>query len=651
MCGIAGVLYSDPFRTPDPDVLKKMADAIAHRGPDGEGFFRAGNVGLVHRRLAIIDLAGGQQPISNEDDSLQVVFNGEIYNYQELRIGLERKGHHFRTNSDTEVLVHLYEEHGPDMCRLLRGMFAFALWNVKTRQLLLARDHVGQKPLYVYRDSQKLVFGSELKALLAHPDIRRELNPAAVEDYLTFGFVPGRASIFGHVQKLPAGHWQLVSADQLDTAPQRYWQLSFESPHSRPIADWKDCVNESLRDSVRAHLIADVPVGAFLSGGLDSSCIVATASELRSDPLQTFSIGFHESEYNELPHAASVARKFGCQHVEEVVTAEVIGDLDDLVFLYDEPFADTSAISTIAVSRVAARHVRVALSGDGGDELFAGYRRYTHDLKEAGLRELLPNWLRSSLLRRMAAVWPKLDWLPRPLRIQTLLQNLSTEPEVAYANTVSICRAHLRQQLLNPDFMMEHADHRPEQIVESAFLSGKRDVLSGMLAADTGVLLPDDFLTKVDRASMGFGLEVRPPLIDWQLMELAASMPSDLKIRHGSGKWLLKEIFEPRLPDRLVHRRKQGFELPIDEWLRGPLKDQFHQTVLSPDSGLAAFINVPFAAQLYRAHCSGRGRYGQVLWSLLVLGRWLKAWGSSGLPERPLAIQKRESRLSRQVHV
>lgn len=634
MCGVAGVLYADPLRSADPSVLKQMGDAIAHRGPDGAGIFRSSNVGLVHRRLAIIDLAGGQQPIANEDESLQVVFNGEIYNYRELRSDLELQGHVFRTNSDTEVLVHLFEEYGPQMCSHLRGMFAFALWNTRSRQLFLARDHLGQKPLYVYRDHEKLLFGSELKAILAHPNVDRSISPEAVEDYLTFGFIPGERSIFGRIQRLRAGHWLVVSAGQLNSAPQRYWQLSFDQVQSGTADEWHDRVKSGIRESVAAHLVADVPVGAFLSGGLDSSAIVATVASLQSEPVRTFSIGFQEKQFSELPYAEAVARHFGCVHTEEIVTPEAARDLDDLVFLYDEPFADASAIPTMAVSRLASRHVKVALSGDGGDELFGGYSRYAHDLQEASLRHQLPQWLRRSLLHRLAAVWPKFDWLPRPLRLQTLLQNLSADPAAAYANTVSACRRSMRAKLMNGDLVRSLVDHHPERAIEKPFSAGHRDALSGMLAADTDVLLPDDFLTKVDRASMGFGLEVRPPLIDWTLMELAASMPSDLKIRDGSTKWILKSIFSTRLPDQLAHRRKQGFELPIDAWLRGPLQDQVRQLVLDPAAPIARFINVTTAQRLFRAHLAKRGRHGQLLWSLLVLARWLQAWGSGTTPVR-----------------
>lgn len=628
MCGITGVLYSDRHRAAERGVLQAMGDAIAHRGPDGEGFFKANNVGLVHRRLAIIDLAGGDQPIANEDESVQVVFNGEIYNYPELKASLEAKGHVFRTNSDTEVLVHLYEDHGADLVKHLRGMFAFALWDARKRSLLLARDHLGQKPLFVYRDNEKLLFGSELKAILAHPNVDRTIAPEAVEDYLTFGVIPGERCIFNRMFRLPAGHYLQIDDANSDAKPQRYWQLSYDNEVALSDDDWKQKIEDKIRESVKAHLIADVPVGAFLSGGLDSSAIVASLSDIIDEPLQTFSIGFQEKEFSELPYAEAVARHFGTNHREEIVTPDAVRDFDDLVHFYDEPFADASAIPTMAVARMAAKHVKVCLSGDGGDEAFGGYARYGHDLQEAKIRDAIPRFIRRAAFAPMAAIWPKADWLPRPLRLKSLLQNLSLDPEAAYANTLSACRIGMRARLLNPAFHKSLSNHRPEAFAEQAFLSGNRDALSGMLAADTNFFLPDDFLTKVDRASMAYGLEVRPPFIDYELMEMAASMPSHLKVRNGSKKWILKEIYEARLPNKLAHRRKQGFELPIDGWLRGPLRDQVEEVVLKKGAPISQYISTDAAEKMFRSHRNQTGRFGQILWSLLVLGRWLDQYGN-----------------------
>jgi asparagine synthase (glutamine-hydrolysing) len=627
MCGIAGVLYADPARPVDPAVLKAMGDAIAHRGPDAEGFWTDPGLGLVHRRLSIIDLSGGDQPIGNEDGSVQVVFNGEIYNYLELRAGLEARGHRFRTRSDTEVLVHLYEEDGDRLVERLRGMFTFALWDRRRRRLVLARDRLGIKPLYLYRDAEKLVFGSELKAVLAHPGVARDLDAAALEDYLTFGMVPGARSIFRSAEKLPPAHVLTVSPGDWGGAPRRYWQLRID-PDDRPSAeDWQEAVRAKLNETVRAHLMADVPLGAFLSGGVDSSVVVADAAGQAGEPIQTFSIGFREEAFSELPYARQVAERFGTRHREEIVTPDAVELLDELTHYYDEPFADSSAIPTFLVARLASRSVKVVLSGDGGDEAFGGYARYAHDLKEAALRRVLPRWFRRLALGPLARVWPKADWLPRPLRAKTLLTNLSLEAGAAYANTLTLCRPPLRRRLLAPDLAASLNGHEPEACVRQAYGEApSQDPLGGMIAADVATLLPDDFLVKVDRASMAHGLEVRPPLLDHELLELAARIPSRWKVHKGETKWVLKQAYSRQLPPEALWRPKQGFEIPIDSWLRGPLRPMFEGVVLDQHGKVAGLIDQTAARKLFRAHCAGVGRHGNVLWSLLVLARWAERY-------------------------
>jgi asparagine synthase (glutamine-hydrolysing) len=599
-----------------------MGAAIAHRGPDGEGQWVEPGVGLVHRRLSIIDLAGGSQPLGNEDDSIQVVFNGEIYNFQSLRADLERRGHRFRTRSDTEVLVHLYEEHGEDLASRLRGMFAFALWDRKARSLLLARDRFGIKPLYIYRDEEKFLFGSELKAILTHPGVPRVVSPEALEDYLAFAAVPGPRSIFCGCEKLPPAHVLTVRADELRRLPRRYWSLRVEPDHRPSPQEWQEAIRAKVDEAVRLHLIADVPVGALLSGGLDSSIVVACGSSGATAPLQTFSIGFLEEEFSELPFAREIANRFGTRHTEEIVTSDAVPLLDDLTYYYDEPFADPSALPTFLVSRLAGRQVKVALSGDGGDEAFGGYRRYAHDLKEAAVRRWLPRLARRWAIGPLARLWPKADWLPRPLRAKTLLTNLSLDAPAAYANTLSLCRPPLRRKLLAPVTAALNG-YRPEQRIEDDYAAARPDdPLGGMLSADVGTLLPDDFLVKVDRASMANGLEVRPPLLDHELMELAARIPSALKVHGGQTKWLLKQAYRKVLSDPIVYRPKQGFELPIDAWLRGPLRPMFESSVLASTARVRELVDQSTARRLYRAHLSGVGRHGGVLWSLMVLARW-----------------------------
>lgn len=623
MCGIAGVLYADPNRQVDRAVLEAMGARIAHRGPDAEGFWTEPGIGLVHRRLSIIDLADGGQPIGNEDGSLQVIFNGEIYNFMDLRARLQAKGHHFRTRSDTEVLVHLYEEEGESLVDHLRGMFTFALWDRNRRQLLLGRDRLGIKPLYIYRDGEKLVFASELKAVLAHPGIERTLDLAALEDYFTFGMIPGSRSIFKKCEKLPPAHVLTVRAGRLQEASRCYWRLCFEPDHERSVADWQEALSAKIEESVKLHLIADVPVGAFLSGGVDSSVVVAACAEAGHGGLQTFSIGFEEEAFSELPHARQISQRFGTRHHEEIVRPDAVHLLEELTHFYDEPFGDSSAIPTFLVSQLASRSVKVVLSGDGGDEAFGGYARYAHDLSEAALRRYLPAWLRRSALQPLARIWPKADWLPRPLRAKTLLTNLALDAGSAYANTISLCRPPLRRRLFAPDLAAEMNGHEPEEIVRRNYAAAPAgDALGGMIAGDVATLLPDDYLVKVDRASMAHGLEVRPPLLDHELLQLAVRIPSAWKIRKGESKWILKQAYRRRLPAGVLERRKQGFEMPIDTWLRGPLRQMFESAVLERTARVGTLVDQSTARRLYQAHLRGSGRHGAVLWLLLVLARW-----------------------------
>jgi asparagine synthase (glutamine-hydrolysing) len=622
MCGIAGVLYSDSARLVARGVLEGMARAIAHRGPDGEGLFAEPGVGLVHRRLAIIDLATGGQPLGNEDGSVQVVFNGEIYNFEELRRSLVRRGHLFRTRSDTEVLVHLYEDHGADLVRHLRGMFAFAIWDRRLRRLVLARDRIGIKPLYILRDAEKFVFGSEIKAILAHPDVRREIDPVALDAYLACGVVPAPRSIFRDVEKLPPAHVLTVSADRLATSPRRYWQLAFEPNPRLTPGEWQERIRAKVGEAVGLALVSDVPVGAFLSGGIDSSVVVASACR-RAGGLETFSIGLEDPRSSELPFASLVAQRYGTRHAEDVVTPDAARALDVLVHHYDEPFADSSAVPTFLVSRLARHRVKVVLSGDGGDELFGGYTRYSHDLMEAALRSHLPRWIRRRLIGPAAGLWPRIDWLPRPLRAKTLLTNLALEPDAAYANSISTCRLPLRRRLLAADLRLMMNGHEALEAVRRGYRTAPDgDPLSAMIAADIEMLLPDDYLVKVDRASMANGLEVRPPLLDHELLEMAASIPSEWKIRGGHTKWILKRAFAGDLPEATTTRAKQGFEVPVGTWIRGPLRGLFQETVLTPGRPVEGLIDQGAARQTFSAHVRGTSDHGSVLWSLLVLGRW-----------------------------
>lgn len=626
MCGLTGILFADKHRLVDENVLRSVANQIAHRGPDAYGSYAQNGVGLAHLRLSIIDLEGGDQPIGNEDGSVQIVFNGEIYNYQELRSRLISRGHTFKTQSDTEVLVHLYEENGPGFVRELRGMFAFALWDSKRERMILGRDRVGQKPLYYYQDHEKLVFASELKAILAYPGIPRELNLEALEDYLTFGVVPGHQSIFNNIHKLRPAEFLVIDRRKWRAQNVNYWRLLTDSDDSLSEKQWIQEIREKLHETVKTHRISDVPVGAFLSGGLDSSAVTAALATTSAEQLTTFSIGFQEKEFSELEYARKISERYGTKHIEEIVSPEAATSLTDLVKYYDEPFADHSAIPTMHVARLASQHVKVVLSGDGGDEAFGGYSRYAHDLKEARIRRFLPWPVRNYLLSPLANLWPKMDWLPRFLRLKTALTNLSMDGGQAYANTISIFRNPIRRRLFHPDIQAALSGYTPETQIWRGYGVPGGDALKGMTSADIHMLLPDDYLTKVDRASMAYGLEVRPPLVDHEFLELAARIPSSLKIKHGKTKWIFKKMCEGWLPDEIIHRPKQGFEIPIDQWLRGPLREVFEETVLSPGAYVSRYLDVELIRKLYHAHLRKIGNNGVMLWSLLVLGVWMETY-------------------------
>ena len=622
MCGIAGVLYRDTSRTIDTVSLTAMASALAHRGPDAAGYFTAPGVALAHRRLAIIDQERGDQPLANEDGTVIVAFNGEIYNHAGLRDGLMRRGHRFHSRSDTEVLVHLYEEDGEDLVQHLRGMFAFALWDANSKRLVLARDRVGIKPLYVYRDADRVLFGSEIKAILAHPEVPRDLHLPALEGYLAYGCTSGAESIFRRIEKLLPAHVLTLTAADLQRNARRYWQLAVQ-PDPRPtLGEWGEAIVAKVDETVRLHLMSDVPVGAFLSGGLDSSVIVSTAAGM-APSLQTFSIGFREERYNELPFARQVADRFGTSHLEQIASPDAVDLIDDLAYHCDEPFADASAIPSLMVARLAGQRVKVALSGDGGDEAFGGYSRYAGDAREAALRRLVPAAVQRLALAPAARRWPQADWLPRPLRAKNLLTNLSLEPGPAYANTLAMCRLPLRRQLLAPDVVSALNGSDPDRAIADSYRAAAHDgPVAAMIAADIAVRLPDDYLVKLDRTSMACGLEVRPPFLDHELLELTARIPPAFKVRRGVTKWILKQSYGARLPAAIANRPKQGFEIPIHSWFRGPLRPMFESMVLDTGSPVAGLLNQRTVRQVFDAHLSGRARNGHVLWTLLMLSRW-----------------------------
>jgi asparagine synthase (glutamine-hydrolysing) len=626
MCGIAGFIDRDSRRPADPHLLRRMGDQIAHRGPDGDGYYFAPGVGLAHRRLSIVDVAGGTQPMGNEDGQIQVVFNGEIYNHLELRAFLEARGHTFRTRSDTEVLVHGYEEEGAAFVRRLRGMFAYAIWDSRRRRLVLARDRIGIKPLYFCRLRDRILFASEAKSILVDPDVPREMRIDAFEDYLTFGFIPHSKSIFKSMEQLPPAHTLTVDADRWEAPIERYWSLDFR-PTELPEKDWIEAVRAKIDESVRGHLMSDVPLGAFLSGGVDSSIVVSSMSRMTAEPVRTFSIGFEEKEFCELPYAREVAGKFGTRHTEETVTPDAVRLLDEIACHYDEPFGDTSAIPTFLVCELAAKQVKVALSGDGADEAFGGYPRYAHDLREDRIRRTIPRFLRRMCLTPMGELWPQWDWLARPLRLKTAMLNLAADAPQAYANSLATCRDWQRTPMMHADIRYRLRNYDPKMALKVPFSEAPTgDVLSGMCSADLQTLLPDAYLVKIDRASMAHGVEVRPPFLDHELIELACRIPSRFKVHGNEGKWILKKAFERDLPPGNVNRPKRGFNVPINAWMRGPLGELYREEVLNPNRKIADWIDRAAATRCLVNHNNRWRNNGQVLWQLLVLSRWAERY-------------------------
>ncbi|MFP4075043.1 MAG: XrtA/PEP-CTERM system amidotransferase [Halochromatium sp.] len=627
MCGITGIFDLRERRPIDRALLEAMNQTQFHRGPDEGGVHLEPGLGLAHRRLSIIDLSSGQQPLFNEDESVVVTYNGEIYNFIALTRELEQAGHRFRTHCDTEVIVHAWEEWGEACVERFRGMFAFGLWDRNRQILFLARDRLGIKPLYysLLPDGQ-LLFASELKALMAHPDLPRALDSQAIEDYFAYGYVPEPRSIFRAVRKLPPGQVLSLQQGQRELPPPRaYWDVPFDPlPPLDEASAMRELV-ERLREAVQVRQVAEVPLGAFLSGGVDSSAVVAMMAGLTREPVRTCSIGFADPAYDESRYAQQVAQRYATNHYQEQVDSDDFALLDRLGELYDEPFADSSALPTYRVCELARRKVVVALSGDGGDENLAGYRRYRHHLAEDCLRRPLPLNLRRSLFGTLANLYPKADWAPRVFRAKATFQALARDSVEGYFQGVSILRDELRAQLFAPTFRRELQGYNAVELLrEHAARAPVNDSLSLVQYLDLKTYLPGDILTKVDRASMAHALEVRVPILDHPLVEWISGLPPTLKIRDGEGKYLLKKAMEPYLPNEILYRRKKGFSVPVAEWFRGPLRERLREQVLGErmhDSGL---FDMVFLQQLVEQHVDGARDHSPALWSLLMFDGFLK---------------------------
>jgi len=619
MCGISGIFEFDQARTIEREAVHRMNESLRHRGPDDEGIFVQLGIGLGHRRLSIIDVAGGHQPISNEDGTIWVLLNGEIYNYTDLYQELLTRGHRFTTRSDTEAIVHLYEEYGERCFARLRGMFAIAIWDSNTRRLLLARDRVGKKPLYYFADRDRCIFGSELKAILAADNLPRAIDPLAVCDYFSLSYIPAPKTVYKSVRKVLPAHYLVVSPAGLREVP--YWRLSFSNVQNHSEADWCELLRQQLCEATRIRLMSEVPLGAFLSGGVDSSSIVGMMSRLMDRPVTTCSIGFSAQEYDESEFAREVAMRFKSDHHEDVVEVEALDVLDKLAWHYDEPFADSSAVPTYYVSKIARRLVTVALGGDGGDENFAGYRRYVFDRMENRMRSVVPASVRSTVFGQLGRWYPGLAWAPRPLRAKATLQSLSRSPLEGYFNSISVFRPDEKALLFTRDFQQHLADYDSLDVLKKYYdEADTMDPLSRIQYVDIKTYLPDDILTKVDRASMAVSLEVRAPILDHKFMELAASIPSDLKLRGKTGKYIFKKAMEPLLPQDILYRPKQGFAIPLDRWFRRELKDLAYDLVIA--SNKDGILDRNYLSKIWKQHQSGRFDRSAYLWTVLMFRKW-----------------------------
>ncbi|HOW69377.1 MAG TPA: asparagine synthase (glutamine-hydrolyzing) [Phycisphaerae bacterium] len=630
MCGIAGMVHFGGLPPERHDAGARMAGTLRHRGPDDRGLFCDGFVSLGHSRLSIIDLENGRQPLPNEDGTVWVVFNGEIYNYRPLSDMLQSRGHEFKTRCDTEVLVHLYEDFGESFVEHLHGMFAIALWDTRQQKMVLARDRLGIKPLYWSADGERVAFGSELKAVLADGDVPRDIDPAAMIDFLAFGHVPAPRTVFKGIRKLEPGHMAVCRASGV--ALRRWWDIPFGEEPPEPTTGeesrrWTDQFADLLEDAVRMRLVADVPVGAFLSGGVDSASVTATMCRQAGGAVLTHTVGFHEEDHDERAWARQVAEALGTDHREVMVRPDAAWAAETLVRHFDEPFADPSAVATLYLSRIARERVKVALAGDGGDELLAGYRRYRFDMAESALRARAPAWLRRSAAGWAGWLYPQVDWLPRPLRARRTLQNLAGDNATAHLRSAALMGGVLPELILRPEIRGLANNHDP-------FLRGRelfhrcpaKQLLNRFLYVDLKTFMADEILTKVDRTSMAVGLEVRAPLLDHRLVELAARLPISLKLAGGRGKVILRDTCSRWLGNAVADRPKHGFDVPTDKWFRGPLRAMAHDLLTGLDSRSREWLEAKAVSRLLRNHDRGIRANGRALWAILNLELWARAY-------------------------
>ncbi len=640
MCGIAGLFDTRGLRDFPRSLAARINDIQSHRGPDEAGIHLEPGLALLHRRLSVIDLAAGQQPLFNADRSVGVVFNGEIYNYRELTAELQALGHRFATRSDTEVIVHAWAQWGEACVQRFRGMFAFALWDRHRQTLFIARDRLGVKPFfYALLDDGTLVFGSELKAITAHPGFARDIDPLAVEEYFALGYVADPRCIYRGARKLPSAHTLTLRRGMRTLPePQPFWDVRFTLDNPASAEDAAEELRTRLTESVRLRMIADVPLGAFLSGGVDSSAVVASMAGLSAAPVRTCAIGFDDPRFNESAFAQQVADRYRTDHRLEIVGTGDFGLIDRLAWLYDEPFADSSALPTYRVCQMARRHVTVALSGDGGDESLGGYRRHRLHVAEERVRGAMPLALRQPLFGTLGRLYPKADWAPRVLRAKTTLQSLAFDAVDAYTHSMSRLRDDERAALYSPALKRELGGYRAQEVFRRhAAQAGTDDPLALIQYLDYKTWLVGDINTKVDRASMAHSLEVREPLMDHELVEWLATLPSHLKIRGQEGKWIFKKAMEPALPHDVLYRPKMGFSVPLASWLRGPLRERLQSALSGPALADTGYFEPAALQGLYRRHQSGQRDHSTPLWMLLMFDAFLRQAGAAEAPPAPEA--------------
>jgi len=626
MCGITGIFDLREQRPISRDVLQRINDMQWHRGPDEAGLYLEPGLGFGHRRLSIIDIAAGQQPMFNEDGTVAVVFNGEIYNFVDLIPELTALGHTFKTRSDTETIVHAWEQWGVDCVHHFRGMFAFALWDRKQQVFFIARDRLGVKPLYyAVTDEGFLVFGSELKTLTAWPGFRRDIDIEAVEDYFGYGYVPEPRTIYRTALKMPPGHRLLIQRGKPVPAPEEYWDVPFQPQQTMSLADANAEFIERFREAVKIRMVAEVPLGAFLSGGVDSSAVVAMMAGLTNHPVKTCSIAFPDPRYDESEHARQVAERYRTDHHINMVESNDISLVDELARLYDEPYADSSAMPTYRVCQLARKDVTVALSGDGGDENFIGYRRYRWHGIEERMRRMLPDAVRQPLFSFLGNMYPKADWAPKIFRAKTTFEALGRDSVAGYFHGVSVCSDSLRTRIYSQEFKKRLNGYNAVEVLRRHDRSNpSRDIYGQVQYLDMKTYLVGDILTKVDRASMAHALEVRVLFLDHKLVEWVSGLPSSLKIQGAEGKYMLKKSLEPYLPHDIMYRRKMGFSIPLAEWFRGPLKEKLRNALASQRMADTGIFNMNNLTQMMDEHVSGNRDHNAALWSLLMFEAFLR---------------------------